>query len=94
MEAVAVYWEDSVHIEYGWHEYSPFEPYGDEHIICVSTGILLEDTDLYIVIAQSANYECSVVSNTLKIPKRSVLKVIKMQKLSEIFFSKKGKENK
>jgi len=72
---VIVYWEDSAHLHFGWIPLEAIQDNFQDVVFCITVGILLEETKEYIVVAQSSDQKKTAISNTLKIPTKSIIKI-------------------
>jgi hypothetical protein len=90
MNIVAILWLDSAHIHFGWSPVENLE-YSDP-IYCISVGLIIEETDEHTVIVQSSDVDGAVVSNSLKIPKISIIDTKKLVETDNIKWKKPSKK--
>jgi hypothetical protein len=72
---VLVYWEDSAHLHFGWSPLEAVKEAFPDVVFCVTAGILMEETEDYVIVAQSSDQERTAISNTLKIPTNAIIKI-------------------
>jgi hypothetical protein len=83
LKAVAVLWEDSAHLHFGWGDVNTLEY--SKPIFCVTFGIIIEETSDFLVVVQSSDTELNIVSNSLKIPKKSIITIKSLPSISKLF---------
>lgn len=76
MKFVVVVWEDSTHVHFGWSPLNDVADMFDNKVVIFTPGIVIEETDHYIAVAQSMDNSRSALSNSLKIPKSQILEII------------------
>jgi len=89
MKLVAVLWEDSSFLHFGWGDICDLDHTTPIYII--TAGIVLAETEDYIVLGQSCDVNMKLASNSKKIPKKSILQIVPLPTL-DILFPKHKKQ--